>query len=173
MNVNPDPEIGGRPGKVYFLTEAQAVFLIGKAGTPNADDIFTEIAVAFVEFRRSNFRTDKFGAIVRDLLLTAPRDWEKEYPERFWLELHRAGGWVRPAGNNHSNCAHFINEFIYKYLLGSLGLRALQEINPANDAGERAHRHHQFLKERHIDRLREHIKAVEGLLVNSASIRFC
>jgi hypothetical protein len=43
-------------------------------------------------------------------------------------------------------------------------------MNPANDDGERAHRHHQFLKEQHLERLREHIRAVEGLLVNSASI---
>jgi len=161
---------GGRKAAVYLLTEAQAVFLIGKAGTADADDVFAEIAKAFVEFRRKVFRTDLYGAIMRDLLLPAPRTWQPEYPESFWVVLHKVGGWQRPPGNNHSNCAHFINEFIYSYLLGALGLKALQDINPANDAGERAHRHHQFLKEKHLDRLRQHIDTVERLLSNSASI---
>lgn len=154
----------------YWLTEAQAIILIGKSETAYSDEVFAEIAKAFVEFKRRFFRADLYGAILRDVLLPAPRTWQPEYPESFWMELHRVGGWQRPAGNNHSNCAHFINEFIYSYLLGELGLKALQGVNPANDAGERAHRHHQFIKEKHLDRLRQHIDMVERLLSNSASI---
>lgn len=167
----PDPVKGGRPGWSYFLTEAQAVFLIGKAGTEDADDIFVEITKAFVAYRRSSFRTDLYGAVVRDLLLPAPRDYEKEFPERFWTELHRVGGWRRPAGNNHSNCAHFINEFVYGYLLGSLGLTALREANPKTDSGERASRHHQLLRDKHLSRLRQHINTVTVLLTNSVSLK--
>lgn len=155
----------------YWLTEAQAIILIGKSETANSDEIFAEIAKAFVAFKRRFFRVDLYGAIMRDVLLPAPRTWQLEYPETFWQELHRVGGWQRPSGNNHSNCAHFINEFIYSYLLGELGLKALQDVNPSNDAGERAHRHHQFIKEKHLERLRQHIDTVERLLANSASIK--
>lgn len=169
-NENPDPVACERPCKAYYLTEAQAVFIIGKTGTPDADQVFAEIAKAFGEFRRRVFPSHLYGAIMRDILRPAPRTWQREYQESFWVELHKVGGWPRPAGNNHSNCAHFINEFIYSYLLGVLGLKALQDANPANDAGVRAHRHHQFLKEKHLYRLRQHIDTVEGLLSNSASI---
>jgi len=165
------PDGVGRPGVEYWLTEMQTVYLIGKSDTPVASDVFVDIVRAFVEFKRTHFRTDKYGALVRELLLPAPREWEREYQESFWIKLHRVGGWRRPIGNNHSNCAHFINKFVYEYLLGALGLEALRDLNPANDDGERAHRHHQFLKEKHLPRLREHIKIVEGILSNSVSIR--
>lgn len=168
--ITPDPVTGGRPGWRYFLTEAQAVFLIGKAETEDADEIFIEISKAFVEYKKRFSRADLYGTILRDVLLPAPRTWQLEYQESFWVELHRVGGWQRPPGKNHSDCAHFINEFIYTHLLGELGLKALQDVNPSNDAGERAHRHHQFIKEKHLDRLRQHIDTVERLLSTSASI---
>lgn len=165
------PQGGGRGASRYLLTEAQAIFLIGKAGTCDADDVFAEIARAFVEFRRTHFRDDRYGSIIKDLLLPAPRTWEQEYPESFWQALHKVGGWARSGRNNHSNCAHFINKFIYEHLLGELGLEALRDLNPANDDGERAYRHHQFLKTKCLDKLRSHIDTVERLLQESVSIR--
>lgn len=160
----------GRPTTAYLLTETQAVFIIGQSGTPKAKDIAVEIAIAFVEYRRRTFDTRLYGAIARDLLLPAPRQWEKEFDERFWLNLHRVGGWRRPVGNNHSNCAHFINHYVYGYLLGSLGLAALRDANPRNDDGERVLRHHQMLKDKHLSRLRLHIAVVTSLLANAGSL---
>ena len=167
----PDPKVGGRPARIYNLCESQAVFIIGKSETEIADDLFAEIAIAFVEYRRRAFDTRLYGAIARDLLLPSPRNWEREFDEGFWINLHRVGGWKRPDGNNHSNCAHFINRYVYEYLLGSLGLAALRDANPRNDDGERMHRHHQLLKDRHLDRLRRHIAVVTGLLANAVSLR--
>lgn len=161
---------GGRDVVEYWLTEAQAIFIIGQSGTPVAKDISVEIAIAFVEYRRRTFDTRLYGAIAKDLLLPAPRQWEREFDDRFWLALHRVGGWKRPAGNNHSNCAHFINRYIYEYLLGQLGLTALRDANPRDDAGERACRHHQLLKDKHLGRLRLHIAVVTGLLANASSL---
>ena len=166
----PDPVLGGRPSRVYYLCESQAVFIIGKSETAVADDLFAEIAIAFVEYRRRTFDTRLYGVIARDILLPAPRQWEKEFDERFWTNLHRVGGWKRPEGNNHSNCAHFINRYIYEHLLGQLGLTALRDANPRGDAGERAHRHHQLLKDKHLQRLRLHIAVVTGLLANASSL---
>jgi len=160
----------GRPTKAYHLTKTQAVFIIGQSGTPRAKDISVEIAIAFVEYRRRSFDTRLYGAIARDLLLPAPRAWEREFGEAFWAHLHRVGNWKRPLGNNHSNCAHFINRFVYEYLLGKLGLTALRDANPKNDAGERAHRHHQMLKEKHLGRLRQHIAIVTSLLANAVTL---
>jgi hypothetical protein len=174
INILRDSRIihdgAGRPGRQFHLTETQAVFLIGKAGTPDADEIFARIAAAFVEYRRASFRTDLYGAAIRDLLLPAPRDWEVEFKEPFWTELHRVGGWKRPAGNNHSLCSHFINEYVYGYLLGSLGLAALRDANPKVDGGARANRHHQMLKDKHLSRLRQHINTMTVLLTNSVSM---
>jgi len=171
VTLNPDPVRGGRPGTAFYLTEAQAVFIVGKAGTSDADSIFVEISRAFVAYRRGAFPTGAYGAIVRDLLLPAPRDWEQEFSEAFWTELHRVGNWRRPAGNNHSNCAHFINEFVYGYLLGSLGLNALRSANPRLGSGDRAHKHHQMLKDKHLARLRQHVNTVTVLLRSSVSLQ--
>ncbi|MEI8397339.1 MAG: P63C domain-containing protein [Rhodospirillaceae bacterium] len=169
--LNPDPVLGGRPGKEYWLTEAQAIFIIGQSGTPKAKEISVEIAIAFVEYRRQTFDVRLYGAIARDMLLPAPRHWEREFDERFWTNLHRVGGWKRPAGNNHSNCAHFINRYIYEYLLGRLGLTALRDANPRGDAGDRTHCHHQLLKDKHLTRLRQHIAVITGLLTNAVSLK--
>jgi hypothetical protein len=169
--LNPDPITGGRPGREFWLTEAQAIFIVGQSGTPKAKDISVEIAIAFIHYRRQTFDTRLYGAVARDLLLPAPRQWEREFDERFWTNLHRVGGWKRPDGNNHSNCSHFINRYIYEYLLGRLGLSALRDANPRDDAGERTHRHHQLLKDKHQTRLRQHIAVIIGLLSNAASLR--
>jgi hypothetical protein len=172
MQTSPERQQGGgRRGKEYWLTKSQIVFLVGKSETPVAEKLFAEIAIAFVEFQRQSFPMDQYGALIRDLLLPSPREWQLEYPESFWKVLHEVGKWPRPPGNNHSNCAHFINKFIYEYLLGKLGLKALQDANPANDDGERAHRHHQILKVKHLEKVRDHIKIVERLLAGSRSIK--
>jgi hypothetical protein len=159
----------GRPGKAYLLTEHQATFIVGKSEMPLATDIAVAIVKAFVAYRRGSIDQKLYGVVGMELLGFAPRAWQKEYPERFFVHLHRIGGWTKPDGNNHSNCAHFINRYIYEFLFGELGLATLKEANPA-DEGQRAFKHHQMLKDKHMPKLRQHIEVVSALLVNAVSL---
>ena len=72
-------------------------------------------------------------------------------------------------GNDHSNCGHFINRYIYEFLFGELGLAALKEANPT-DEGQRISRHHQMLKDKHMPALRKHIDIVAALLSIAVSL---
>ena len=64
----PDPVLGGRPTRIYYLCESQTVFIIGKSETKVADVLFADISIAFVEYRRRTFDTRLYGAIAKDLL---------------------------------------------------------------------------------------------------------
>lgn len=162
-------ENGGRPVTTYSLTEQQAIYVIAKCEMPTAIEITVAVIKAFVAFRRSQVNPKLYGAVGMELLGFAPRTWTREYPESFFLNLHRIGGWSKPEGNNHSNCAHFINRYVYGFLFGELGLIALKEANPA-DEGQRIHKHHQMLKDKHMPRLRRHIDVVTALLANAVSL---
>jgi P63C domain len=162
-------EMGGRPSFEYFLTEQQAIFVVAKSEMPKAIDITVAIVKAFVAFKRTQINPNLYGVVGMELLGFAPRGWQKEYPDSFFVHLHRIGGWAKPDGNNHSNCSHFINKYIYEFLFGELGLRALKEANPA-DEGVRIHKHHQMLKDKHMPRLRTHIELVAALLANAMSL---
>lgn len=162
-------ELGGRPVTVYSLTEPQAIYVIAKSEMPLAVDITVAIVKAFVAYRRGQVNPKLYGAVGMELLGFAPRTWTREYPEMFFVHLHRIGGWTKPEGNNHSNCAHFINRYVYKYLFGELGLAALREANPA-DEEQRVHKHHQMLKDKHMPRLRLHIEIVTALLATAVSL---
>ena len=160
---------GGRPTKAYLLTEHQATFIVGKSEMPIATDIYVAIVKAFVAYRRGSVNPKLYGVVGMELLGFTPRVWQKEYPDTFFAHLHRVTGWTKPDGNNHSNCAHFINRYIYEFLFGELGLAALKEANPA-DEGQRASRHHQMLKDKHMTALRKHIDVVSALLAISVSL---
>jgi len=65
--LNLDPEHRACPAKAYSLTAAQAMFIISKAGTAVAEDVFAEIAIAVAKSRRSSGHRP-FGAISGDQL---------------------------------------------------------------------------------------------------------
>jgi hypothetical protein len=163
------PGQSGRPSVSFFLTEQQAIYVVAKSEAPLATEITVAIVKAFVAYRRGAVNQKLYGVVGMELLGFSPRVWGREFPERFFLDLHRVAGWTRPDGNNHSNCAHFINRFIYEFLFGELGLAALREANPA-DEGQRAFRHHQILKDKHMPRLRQHIELVTALLAVAVSL---
>ena len=162
-------ENGGDTYNSFSLTEHQATFIVMKSDMPIATEITVAIVKAFVAFRRSQINPKLYGVVGMELLGFAPRTWQKEYPPEFFMHLHRVAGWTKPDGNNHSNCGHFINKYVYEFLFGELGLAALKEANPA-DEGQRAHRHHQMLKDKHMPKLHNHIKTVTGLLGISVSL---
>ena len=160
---------GGRPTKAYMLSEHQATFIVGKSDMPLATDIYVAIVDAFVAFRNAAIDPKSFGVVGMEMLGFAPRAWQKEYPDTFFTHLHRVSGWTKPDRNNHSNCAHFINRYIYEFLFGELGLVVLREANPA-DEGQRIFKHHQMLKDKYMPRLRIHIELVAALLANAVSL---
>jgi hypothetical protein len=159
----------GRPESVFWLTEHQAIHAVYRSDTEAAKLLAIRLTKEFVALRRGQINQKLYGAVGMELLGFAPRTWTREYPEPFFLHLHRVGGWPKPEGNNHSNCAHFINRFVYGFLFGELGLIALKEANPV-DEGQRAHRHHQMLKDKHMPRLRLHIEVVTALLATNVSL---
>lgn len=169
FNQRALPQGGGRPVTEFWLTEAQAIYIVTKSEAKLAVEITVAIVKAFVAYRRGTINQKLYGAVGMELLGFTPRTYRREYPESFFLNLHRVAGWTRPEGNNHSNCAHFINRYIYEFLFGELGLVALQEANPA-DEGQRAHKHHQILKDKHMPRLRQHIEIIAALLANAISL---
>lgn len=162
-------ELGGHRVNTYLLSEQQAIFIVAKSDMPIATEITVAIVKAFVAFRRGTINQKLYGAVGMELLGFTPRAFAREYPELFFVHLHRITGWARPEGNNHSNCAHFINKYVYEFLFGELGLAALKEANPM-DEGSRAYKHHQMLKDKHMPRLRLHIEVVTALLATAVSL---
>ncbi|QHM92571.2 P63C domain-containing protein [Acetobacter pasteurianus] len=162
---------GGRPEKIYWLTERQAVHMTYRADTPEARQIAILLTKAFVALRRKTERHLPLPEFFRlQLINDQVRQWQREYPATFFIELHRVLGLRRPAIGNHSNCSHFINRYVYQFLFGALGLDAIRGANPADEEHVRAHKHHQVLREKHMPRLRQHIDKVGALLANAVSI---
>lgn len=155
----------------YWYTEAQAIFLVSRSDRDIASDIMVEIALRFAAMRRETQR----NLPVREwfqlqIIADQISIWEREYPVRFFDHLHRVLGLTKPGRNNHSNCGHFINRYVYAHLFGALGLDVIREANPADDEYKRAVRHHQVLKERHKPALRQHIDKVGAILANAVSL---
>lgn len=163
------PQGGSVQVTTYSLSEHQATYIVTKSDKPIADDITVRIIHDYLVFKNGTINQKLYGAVGMELLGFAPRTYAKEYPESFFLNLHRVAGWTRPEGNNHSNCAHFINRYVYEFLFGELGLAALKEANPS-DEGQRAFKHHQILKDKHMPRLRQHVEIVAALLANAISL---
>ncbi|KAA8387850.1 hypothetical protein FKW31_03065 [Acetobacter sp. DmW_136] len=142
-----------------------------RADTPEARQIAILLTKAFVDLRRKTERHLLLPEFFRlQLINEQVRQWQREYPATFFIELHRVLGLRRPAIGNHSNCSHFINRYVYQFLFGALGLDAIRSANPADEEHVRAHKHHQVLREKHMPRLRQHIDKVGALLANAVSI---
>lgn len=166
------PEGGGRAARVYHLTEQQAVFMVSRSDKPAATTIMIGVSRAFVDMRRKTQREMPLPEFFRlSLINDQVRQWQREYPDGFFIDLHRVLGLTRPAIGNHSNCSHFINRYIYKFLFGELGLTAIRDANPADEEHVRAHKHHQVLKAKHMPALRQHIEKVATILSCSISLR--
>ncbi|WP_233127732.1 P63C domain-containing protein [Acetobacter sp. DsW_059] len=158
---------GGRDGKRFWLTEAQALFMISRSDTEVATDIMVAVSVSFVEMRKRF--TNTAPALTKELLamnILSPevRVWEKKFEPPFFEKLHRVLG-VRPSHrNNHPNCGKFINKYVYEFLFGDLGLEIIRDANPSNTEYHRAFKHHQMLKPEHDEPFRTHIKMLTALL---------
>lgn len=168
------PKGGGKSSKSYFLTEHQALFMISRSDMPAATSIMINVARAFIEMRRAM----KAPSLTKELLalnILSPevRVWERHFEKPFFDNLHRVLGLKKPGRNNHPNCGHFINRFVYGFLFGTLGLDVIRDANPKKvvrlrDDGTaeyvRAYRHHQMLKTEHEPVFQQHIRTLNTIL---------
>jgi len=77
------------------------------------------------------------------------REWTKKFPDEFFQQAYKIHGWQYPrlTGKNHPQ---YLGKFINKYVYDKMPPGVLEELkrkNPANQNGNRQHRHHQFLTE--------------------------
>jgi len=167
----------GRSERVYWLNRAQAIHAVYRSGTLEASRLAIELTKAFDALLGQVPRT-------RDLLrlnILSPEVgiWEKRFERPFFVHLHRVLGLKQPERNNHPNCGHFINRFVYGFLFSPLGLDIIREANPKvarlMDDGtaeyHRAFRHHQMLKAEHMPAFEQHIRTLNTLLVLAGSLR--
>ncbi|MFK4047263.1 P63C domain-containing protein [Roseomonas mucosa] len=168
LTQNPN---GGRPERIHWLNRGQAIHAVYRSDTSTSRRLAIELTRAFDHLLS---QTQRHLPVREWFQLQIISDqisiWEREYPVRFFDHLHRVLGLTKPGRNNHSNCGHFINRYIYAHLFGALGLDVIREANPADDEYKRAVRHHQVLKEKHKPALRQHIDKVAGLLANAVSL---
>lgn len=164
-------EQGGRRETVFWLNRAQAIHAVYRSETPVARRLAIVLTRAFDELLKQTQRSLPIKEWCQlNILSEQVSIWTREFPPGFFDHLHRVMGVTKPGRNNHSNCAHFINRYVYRFLFGSLGLEVIREANPAYDEYQRALRHHQVLKERHKPALRQHIDRISVMLSLSISL---
>jgi len=108
------------------------------------------------------------------------REWEKEFPDDFYITLNKVYGSdpyvTRALGsvviNKPQNFGNFTNRFVYGPLENGEALKELQRINPQIDAkGTRKQRFHQFLKKGYgLEKLRAQRQEVLTMLKLSDNI---
>lgn len=76
------------------------------------------------------------------------RPWVRRFPESFFREIYRLQGWKFIPGNHHhpQYVGRFINTYVYEHMPEGI-LEKLRDLNPKNEQGNRARKHHQHLTE--------------------------
>ena len=122
-------------------------------------------AVGYVDKRKDEYR-QLFDEFVQSEL----RQWEKEYPDKFFDMIYHLYGLSRkdPDSSRHPQFfGHFIRKFVYFPLAHSQGviLEALDEKNPVvYSGGGRRHKLFQFLSDEvGVDTLRQHLWQTIGI----------
>lgn len=102
------------------------------------------------------------------------REWEKEFPDDFYIALNRVYGsdeYIKRAGgafviNKPQHFGNFTNKYVYGPLEDGEVLKELQRLNPQVDAkGTRKQKFHQFLSEGYgLEKLREQRQEVLTML---------
>lgn len=74
------------------------------------------------------------------------RPWLKTFPDEFFREVYRLQGWEYRPGTSKRPCyvGKLINKYVYEQLPPGV-LDELRRLNPKNEKGYRARKHHQFL----------------------------
>lgn len=126
----------------------------------------------------TGYQTDRDPRALR-LLVDAyiekeKREWEKEFPDDFYISLNRVYGseeFVTRAGgsiviNKPQHFGNFTNKYVYGPLESGEVLKELQRLNPQVDTkGTRKQRFHQFLSEGYgLEKVREQRQEVLTML---------
>jgi hypothetical protein len=161
----------GRTEQVFWLNRSQAIHAIYRSETPTARRLAIELTKAFDDLLAKTQRVIPIREWFQlNIISEQVSIWEREFPAGFFDHLHRVLGLAKPGRNNHSNCGHFINRYVYSFLFGELGLDVIREANPADDEYKRSVRHHQVLQLKHKPAMRQHIDRVGVMLSLSISL---
>ncbi len=124
-------------------------------------------ATGYQEVRNKEALQSLLDAFLRHELAA----WAKRFPDEFYKEIFRLRGWP---WNKLSNkrpilIGKLTNDIVYERLAPGV-LSELENRNPKDDRGRRAHKHHQWLTEDVGDpALAQHLHAVIGLMRASAT----
>lgn len=123
---------------------------------------------------------DALRLLVEAYIEKEKREWEKEFPDDFYITLNKVYGsdpYVKRAKgslviNKPQHFGNFTNKYIYTPLEDGEVLKELQRLNPQIDAkGTRKQRFHQFLSEGYgLEKLREQRQEVLTMLKLSDTI---
>ncbi len=100
---------------------------------------------------------DELQRILEAYVQAEFRPWIKMFPDDFFREIYRLQGWeYRPGTSKRTPyVGRLVNKYVYEQLPTGV-LDELRRLNPKNERGNRARRHHQFLTEgtgnSHLDR---------------------
>ena len=103
------------------------------------------------------------------LLLPSPDEWEKRFPDEFWMGIYRLKGipWPGMSKNRPQWVGAVVNDLVWDRV-GAAGLREeLDNRNPRQQSGERERRHHQDLRDPAVIQLYAHLSVLMGLMMLS------
>lgn len=89
---------------------------------------------------------DELTRILEAYIEESLRPYVSKFPNDFFRELYRLQGWEYKVGSTRS--PRYVGKFINKYIYDPLPpdvLPKLRELNPANEKGQRRHKHFQYL----------------------------
>lgn len=97
--------------------------------------------------------------------------WAKTFPDDFYKQIYRLKDWEYAGNSRPSVVGRYTNDIVYERLAPGV-LEKLRELNPVNESGNRASRHHQWLTEDHgVPELKSHLSGVIAIMRASHSWR--
>lgn len=164
-------ERGGRPADEYWLTEAQALFVVAKSETSKATEILKLVISAFIAVRKQIERDEQALKTIPRRLLEAfllPKpttEWERMFQPslvKAICDLH-GDKW---SGGPHPRWMSSTNSKIYTLVFSSAGAAEIKRRNPLPKWGSN---HHQHLTAEARDYFSAQLKIVEALARQSAN----
>lgn len=138
---------------------------------------FARVGVIALIYEQLGFERYKHPEALRLLiesyLTEDARKWAKEFPDELFFQMDRIYGNVKTTSRNRPKYyAKFIRKYIYDPIEKGMVLRRLDEVNPTNEKGNRAERHHSHMtQEIGIPALQAQIWQVTATLKISANKR--
>lgn len=110
---------------------------------------------------------DELQKFLNQFLQDEAAKWVKTFNDQFFEDIYRMRNWTwTQASKRPGVIGQWIRDIVYDRL-GPV-IPKLEELNPKNEHGNRAHKHHQFLsRDIGLPRLKEHLAAVHAIAVIS------